>query len=365
MTLSRLRSTFCFVLPLLILISGSVVSAQSETVEGEIVSVNVAAGSVELAYQAALGKTQSTLDVSKKARITINGDPGTLEGLQKGQTATVIYNTELAVVTSLQATGAGGSQTTELVRLDDLNGSYPTLTADGLTLCYESPGEGEPLLMLARRNSAAESFQDPEPLFPGRHPALSRDGLELICLQIAPGKKTRTLHVATRKALIAPFGKPVEIRELSSIEYPRGPFLSEDGLTLCFRTSKGTSELVSCRRVSRTSAWSSPKLLLASSVEQNLGGQLTWPWSSADGLKLLATLETGGKSTGQPNLYLLKRTSVAQPFSDPALIENAAISFMVRSPRYLPQTKELFMSGVPNTANAFGIGVVKGFSIPE
>ena len=365
MLLFRLRSTFHFVLPLLMLISGSVVSAQTETVEAEIVSVNVAAGSVELAYQAALGKTQSTLDVSKKAKITINGEPGTLEGLQKGQTATVIYNTELAVVTSIQAIDAGGSQTAELVRLDDLKGSYPTLTADGLTLCYEAPGEGEPLLMLARRKSVTEPFQNPESLFPGRHPALSGDGLELICLQMAPGKKTRTLHVATRKALTAPFGKPMEIRELSAIEYPRGPFLSEDGLTLCSRTSKGTSELVGCRRVSRTSAWSTPKPLLASSVEQNLGGQLTWPWISADGLTLLATLETGGKSTGQPNLYLLKRTSVAQPFSNPILIENAAIALQVRAPRYLPQTKELFVSGVPNTANAFGIGVVKGFSLPE
>jgi len=365
MTLFRLCFMFPFILTALMLISGTVVSAQTETVEAEIVSVNIAAGSVELAYQAALGKTQSTLDVSKKAKITINGEPGSLEGLQKGQAATVIYNTELAVVTSIQATGAGGSQTAELVRLDDLNGSYPTLTADGLTLCYESQGEGEPILMLARRNSKTEPFQNPEPLFPGRHPTLSGDGLELICLQIASGKKTRTLHVATRKALTAPFGKPAEIRELSSIEYPRGPFLSEDGLTLCFRTSKGTSELVSCRRISRTSVWSASKPLLASSVEQNLGGQLTWPWISADGQTLLATLESGGKSTGQPNLYLLKRTSVDQPLSDPILMEIAAIPFQVRAPRYLAQTRELFVSGVPNTANAFGIGVVKGFSIPE
>jgi hypothetical protein len=100
-------------------------------------------------------------------------------------------------------------------------------------------------------------------------------------------------------------------------------------------------------------------------VEQQLGGQLTWPWISADGLKLLAVLETGGKSTSKPNLYLLKRASVDQPFSNPVLVENVAIPFMVRSPRYLPQTGELFVSGVPRTANAFGIGVVKGFSLPE
>jgi len=365
MTLFCLRSPFRFVLPLLMLISGSVASAQTETVEAEIVSVNVTAGSVELAYQAALGKAQSTLDVSKKAKITINGEPGTFEGLQKGQKATVIYNTELAVVTSIQVTGAGDPQAAELVHLDELNGSFATLPADGLTICYEAPGEGEPLLMMAQRNSAKDTFENPQLLFPGRHPALSGDGLELVSLQMAPGKKIRTLHVATRQALTAPFGKPVEIRELSSIEYPRGPFLSEEGLTLCFRTSKETSELVSCRRTSRMSAWTSPKPLLPTSVEQQLGGQLTWPWISADGLKLLAVLETGGKSTSKPNLYLLKRASMDQPFSDPALIENAAISFMVRSPRYLPQTGELFVSGVPKTAHAFGIGVVKGFSLPE
>jgi len=363
MTLFCLRSVFRSTLILLMLISGSVVSAQTETVEAEIVSVNIAAGSVELAYQAALGKTQSMLDVSKKAKITINGEPGTLEGLRLGQKATVTYNTELAIVTSIQATG--DTQTAELVRLDKLNGLYPTLTGDGLIICYEAQGEGEPMLYSAHRKNAVDSFQDPQPLFPGRHPALSGDGLELISLQMSPGKKTRTLHVATRKALTAPFGKPVEIRELSSIEYPRGLFLSEDGLTLCFRTSKGNSELVSCRRISHTSAWSTPKALLGPSVEQSLGGQLTCPWLSADSLTLLVTLEMGGNSTGKPNLYLLKRTSVDQPFSEPALIENAAIPFMVRSPRFLPQTGELFVSGVPKTANAFGIGVVKGFSLPE
>ncbi|WP_437192478.1 hypothetical protein [Planctomicrobium sp. SH527] len=365
MTLFRLHSPFCFVFSLLMLVSGSVACAQTETVEAEIVSVNLAAGSVELSYQAALGKTQSTLDVSKKAKITINGEPGTFESLQKGQKATVIYNTELAVVTSIQATGMGDPQAAELVRLDDLNGSFATLTADGLTICYEAQGEGEPLLMMAQRNSTKVSFENPQLLFPGRHPALSGDGLELVFLQIAPGKKTRTLHVATRQASTAPFGKSLEIRELSAIDYPRGLFLTEDGLTLCFRTSKETSELVSCRRTSRTSAWTSPKPLLASSVEHKLGGQLTWPWISADGLKLLAVLETGGKSTSKPNLYRLKRASIDQPFSDPALIENAAISFMVRAPRYLPQTGELFVSGVPRTAQAFGIGVVKGFDLPE
>lgn len=365
MTVRYLRSSVRSVLMLLIVFSSSVVFAQTETVEAEIVSVNVAAGSVELVYQAALGKTQSTLDVSKKAKITINDQPGTLEKLQKGQKATVTYNTDLAVVTFIQATGAGDSQPAELVRLDDLNGSFATLTADGLTICYESPGEGEPLLMMAQRNNKTDSFENPQPLFPGRHPSLSGEGLELVSLQITPGKKTRTLHVATRQALTAPFGKPVEIRELSSIEYPRGPFLSEDGLTLCFRTSKETSELVSCRRTSRASNWSNPKPLLATSVEQQLGGQLTWPWISADGLQLLAVLEAGGKSTSKPNLYLLKRVSVDQPFSNPVQIENAAIPFMVRSPRFLPQTGELYISGVPKTANAFGIGVVKGFSLPE
>lgn len=303
------------------------------------------------------------LDVSKKAKITINGEPGTLEGLRPGQKATVAYNTELAIVTSIQATG--DTQAAELVRLDKLNGLYPTLTGDGLIICYEAQGEGEPMLYSAHRKIAADPFHDPQPVFPGRHPALSGDGLELISLQMSPGKKTRTLHVATRKALTAPFGKPVEIRELSSIEYPRGPLLSEDGLTLCFRTSKGNSGLVSCRRTSRSSSWSASQPLLASSVEQKLGGQLTWPWLSSDGLKLLAVLETGGKSSGKPNLYRLKRTSVDQPFSEPVLIENAAIPFMVRSPRYLPQTGELFVSGVPNTTDTFGTGVAKGFSLPE
>lgn len=53
MTHFCLRSTLRSVLTLLMLISGSVALAQTETVEAEIVSVNAAAGSVELMYQAA------------------------------------------------------------------------------------------------------------------------------------------------------------------------------------------------------------------------------------------------------------------------------------------------------------------------
>lgn len=189
MFLFSLRFMFCSILTVLILISGTVVCAQTETVETEIVSVNVAAGSVELTYQAALGKTQASLDVSRKTKITINDQPGTLEKLQKGQKASITWNKDLNVITAISAMGT--IQVGEFVAIMELDGSFPTLTQDGLTIFYETKGTSEPMISTAHRETSDLPFTDVTPLFRGRHPTVSGDGLELIFLQMPPGKKTR------------------------------------------------------------------------------------------------------------------------------------------------------------------------------
>jgi hypothetical protein len=48
-----------------------------------------------------------TLDVVKKAKITVSGQPATLKDVRRGQKAVAVFNTELEVVTRLAATGEG------------------------------------------------------------------------------------------------------------------------------------------------------------------------------------------------------------------------------------------------------------------
>jgi len=335
--------------------------AQNQSVEGEIVAVDVASGSLEIAYQAPLGRTSATLDVSKKAVITINDALGTLAELRKGQKASITWNKDLDVITAITATG--NVQAGEFVAITEFDGSFPTLTQDGLTIFYEAKGISEPMITTANRETSDSPFANVKPLFPGRHPTVSGDGLELIFLQIPVGKKTRTLHVATRKTLRDQFGHPQEIRELSKFSYPRGGCLSPDGLTFCFRSSEGDGELVWMMRRSRTSPWSAPQPLLASQIERNLGGNFTWPWLSDDRLTLLVTLEKGPTSGKSSNLYLLRRETPQQPFSLATEIENELLPRTVRSPRYVETTGELFLSGVPNAESSFGIGIMKNFSI--
>lgn len=355
------KSTLLGAICLLILLAPmSIAVAQTETVEGEILSVDVSARTIDISYKAALGQTSTSLDISKKADITINGVSGTLESLRKGQKVSVTYNKDLDVITAIQATG--DVQTSEFVTIAELDGSFPTLTQDGRMVFYESRGSSEPMITSATRDNSDRPFENVEQLFPGRHPAISGDGLELIFLHLPAGKKTRTLHVATRKSLKEPFGRLLEIRELSHFAYPRGAFLAEDALTLCFRSSEEDGQIVQAIRKTRTSPWSKPQPLLTPDVERKLGGMLTWPALSNDGLALLATLEKGNSYEKTSNLYVLTRSDPSQPFSQATPIENDALPPLVRSPRFVESTKELFISGVPNTEPQFAIGVVKGFS---
>jgi len=295
---SEIRSKTTFICTALILLAqslpGSPASAQEQAVEAEILSVSPETGSIEISYKAPLGNTSATLDVSRKAQITINGAPGKLEDLKKGQKASITYNKDLDVISAIQATG--DVQASEFVAVAELDGSFPTFTQDGLTIFYESRGAGEPMITSATRANSDGPFENVKQVFPGRHPAISGDGLELIFLHMPAGKKTRTLHVVTRKSLREPFGRPQEIRELNQFAYPRGAFLTTDALTLCFRSSEGDGQLLQTTRRTRTSSWSKPQPLLTPDVERKLGGMLTWPALSGDGLTLLATLEKGNSS---------------------------------------------------------------------
>ena len=89
----------------LLLFVAQTVMAQSVSVEVTIQSVKPEAKEITVGYKTNLGDKSITLDVSRKAEITLNGEQTTLESLGPGLTATVEYHKELEIVTRIVATG--------------------------------------------------------------------------------------------------------------------------------------------------------------------------------------------------------------------------------------------------------------------
>lgn len=111
------RSAF-FALALLASLGAQVaVAQQTSTVEVMIQAVKPEAKEVTVAYKAGTVEKSITLDVSRKAEITLNGRKADLESLGGGMKARVDYHNELAVVTKIEAVGSSHKLATPVVRV--------------------------------------------------------------------------------------------------------------------------------------------------------------------------------------------------------------------------------------------------------
>ncbi|MBN1588099.1 MAG: PDZ domain-containing protein [Pirellulales bacterium] len=94
-------------LSLTLLLSASFAKgAEPVTVQVTIQSVNADARQILVRYETRSGQKTISLDVSRKAEITINGEKATLGLLAGGLKAKVDYHKDLAIVTKIEATGA-------------------------------------------------------------------------------------------------------------------------------------------------------------------------------------------------------------------------------------------------------------------
>jgi hypothetical protein len=295
--------------------------------------------------------------VSKKATITINGEIAKLADLMRGHIAKVAYNKDLEVVSKIEATGSPAAAS--FVVANELEGMYPSLTKDGLTIVYESNGA----IWVARRDRHDAYFSDMKLLFPGRHPAISSDGLEIIFHHKAAGKEQPTLHSAKRDRVDETFRRAAEIQELATVVDPKSPILSPDGLTLCFRMTGANAMVAYSVRSDLSGKWSKPQMLISPAAEAKAGGYFTWTWISQDKLSLLAALE--GDSSEGKNLYVLTRKKDSSPFTEFRLISDEVIPERIRCPRFVLETGELFVTGSPKTPSPFSIGIIKNFSFPQ
>ena len=325
-------------------------ASDTKTVSGSIRSVDPQGRTLTIRTKDGPGKGGLELEVSRKAKITVDGTEATLADLRVGQEAVVTYEATLAVATEVKATGAG-EPAPEIVNVAEINTknkeNYPWLSPDGLTIYWvaEPPGAVEGEVWTARRKDAGSLFAEKRLVGHGRHVTVSADGLTMFLVaRRADGKPGDSIMVARRASTAAAFGRPQGVPELASIESPRNLYLTEDGRTLLFNdgsSKNGTFRVVEAKRTTPQGRWGTPRPL---KLQQGVEGLLTCPCLTPDGRTLLGSLAQDGANP-RPKFMSWSRKSPDEPFGDPRpLLLPGVEEFTGWLPRYVEKTGELYFS---------------------
>jgi len=320
------------------------------TIKGTITSVDAKARTIIVEAEG----EQKTLDVSRKAKVNASGKAASLDSLRSGQRVTLSYHEDLEIVLKINMQN-DPRQSLELLEVSELSvdgdARYPWLSQDGLTIYWE-PKFGS--IWVARRKNAASFFEDKRELFSGRHPTLSADELNMVCL-VDGG-----LYSTSRPSLEETFARPRLIRELKDEPNVKNPCLSPDGLKLYFNRQSASDgvEIVASQRSSLDARWSAPKSVSIRS--DRVDGSMTWVFVSGDSDKLFCSSQ-GGRPGPNGNLMLWQRSNASQPFRDFSYIQIPGTERLVgRSPRYVAATNELFFTR-PMEDKKWTIWVIKNF----
>lgn len=324
-------------------------AAQAEKVAGTIRSLDAKARLISVAPPG--GKPRPLeLEVSRKARITVEGGEAALDDLRVGQEAVVTYDSGLGVATEIRASGAGEAppEVAELAEVNTRRRDFcPWPSPDGLTLYWvsDTPGDPEGEVWEARRRDAGALFTGKRVVGYGRNIAVSGDGLTLLLTaRRTDGGPGESIRAATRPSADEAFGRPREVAELRSVESPRNLSLSADGLTLLFVTGAGDGDdarVWEAARRTPQSAWSRPRPL-AVPAGRGVEGHVISPQLSGDGTTLLGVV-TGGGRGGEPAIMKWVRTGPGGPFTGPRPVAVPGMEALSGwQPRYVEATHELF-----------------------
>lgn len=332
---------------LLILHVAQVAVAETVTVNVSIQSVKPEAKEITVAYKTSTGEKSVTLDVSRKAEITLNGTQATLEALGPGQKGILEYHKTLSIVTRVDAVGTAIGPP-RLVHISEIEQPWAfSLTDDGLRIYYERREQGMGTIYMAQRKDAESFFENEVKLFPGFFPTITGDGCEMLLLSVSTHSKAGAFFSTTRENVEESFRRPSMISALhdpGAFSYPTNPFLSHNGLTLHFNRypKEGKVELACATRPNRSTPWGKPTTVKVNGGD--LFGPLTCPFVTDDGLTLLCTVETPEIWARKSNLLKFSRTSLDAPFGNPESVEIKGISkLMARWPRFVSSTQELFL----------------------
>ncbi len=121
----------------------------------------------------------------------------------------------------------------------------PSLTADGLTICFTRyrAGAVEPDMWIASRASLTQPFSSPTPLIgihskgPDLDPHIAADGLSIVFTSYR-GNRAAALRMATRASRAEAFSAPILLPMYDSLYYNGAPGLSTAGDEMVFASAR-------------------------------------------------------------------------------------------------------------------------------
>jgi len=229
---------------------------------------------------------------------------------------------------------------------------HPTVTADGLTLIFMRQPDGQPAqLWQSTREDIAQPFGAAVKLFEDATsydwcPFLSHDGLTLwfhSTRPIAPNRSDQNVWVTHRRSLAEPFEKPQPLgSEINTTKNEGNAFVSADGLTLLF-TRGNPEQIFQATRQSESDDFSNARLLDAGFD----GAWNGFPRLNADGRALLFVSNLTGHC-----IWLATRESVDAKFGRPTQLDATINVGEVSGPFLSADEKTLYFSSI----RAGGIG---------
>lgn len=343
----------------------SLAIAADRRIEGTVKAVDAEKSTVIITTWSGATAKDETLDVVKKAKVTINGQPATLKDVRRGQKAVAIFNADLEVVTKLDATGEGAvalvPEITVVNELPEPEGHHtgPWPSADGLTLYWKTqPGFGNANAWIwsAKRKSKDAFFEDAKRLVPGSDMTASADGLELILLQ------SDSIWVTTRPAIDAAFARPRKVAELQGHGFLSVPCLSGDDLVLYLDRALPNQPAapVKFTRPKRGATWTGPTPV---KLAVPAGKGVRFFSVTPDGSRAFCLLFdwTPGRPSDPNRNEIVTMRAEGAGFGRPDVIRVAGEPLRGIFPRYVPATNELFFARSPAEGQRAEIVLVRNF----
>ena len=334
--------------------------------EGKVKSVDLKNNVIEVQ----LASKPIKLDVSKNAKISLDGKPSDLRSVKSGQAVELEVHDGLEIVVKIEASNKSNDTVPSVAALNELNRDSPNfapwISEDGLTILWTRQDS----IWTAERKNVDEPFKNQRRLFEGVMPSVTADGLYMVlCRPVKIGNRNlgRKIFSSSRKSTQDKFTTPVEIRELRDMGVLMAPCISPDGLTLyvsCYGPDENQKGHWVVTRKSRSSNWD------LNSKERILPHPnpipATTPFVSEDGLVLFLTNRTNTSKGAFGELLIMSRDNLkAQVFTKIQNQVKVNSELVVgRFPRYCPATKELFFSApVLGERDSEGIWCVKNYEL--
>lgn len=355
----NLALLLCLLIPL----GNSVALAAERRIEGVVRSIDNDGSSITVTTKVGAKEQTETLDVLKKAKISVNGQAAALSTVRKGQKVVILFNSDLEVATKIDATGEGVAEP-ELTILRELPNSDGVLSApwpsiDGLTLYWKArkTDEKQPWVWRATRKTRDDLFTDAQRLVPGNDPTVTTDELQMVILD-------QNLLACSRPAADAAFQRPQKITELVKHGFLAGPCLSSDGLTLytdMIDLKAHTVEPVRFKRDSRTAKWGERQAVKLSGVP---AGKVRFFSVTPDGTYACASIQTEPNDWQFAAIVTFRADAEGTGFGSPKVVEVGGDPVRGKFPRYVAATQELFLARPREGSQLDELVVIKNFD-PE